>query len=154
MPPLPGQNVSVYVVNDWCAVNKTVEEPPPGSPEKVSQHTTLGGVYIDEDEYIDLPWCVITELDVETIWTLVKEEDYLKSINWFGISFWPEWDEVPHPCVLFELIVPPSLGGLGGTFHFQLQASAELELMDDEDVDLENNSADTPILDLYVTVPF
>ena len=140
--------VKLHVYNDDCAVDKTAE--PPALADKVSQHTSLNGEYINPDaEPIVLVQCVETWLDVETIWTLVKEVDYLKSINWFGISM-PGFGE-PHDCVLFELEVPWSLG-LGGTYHFQLQASAALELMDDEDKDEGNNNVMTTVLDLYVDV--
>ena len=147
--PVPAPGVKLYVVNDWCAVNKTVEQPPPGSPEKVSQNTTLFGTYIDKGEYIGLTQCVETWLDVETIWTLVKEVDYLKSINWFGVSvgpFDPGWE---HDCVLFELIVPP----VPGSYLFTLVADAEVELMDDEDINTPNNKTTTPPLFLTVFVP-
>jgi hypothetical protein len=143
MPPMPGQEVSLYVVNDDCAVNKTA-----APPEKVSQKTTHFGTYIDPGKYIDLPWCEDTELDVETIWMLEKEIDYTKSINWFGI-----WvgEYVPdlHPCVLFELIVPL---GPPGWYVFSLVAEAEVTLMDDEDANIGNNKDVSPPLTLWVWV--
>jgi len=149
IPPLGP--VQLYVVNDDCAVDKTAE--PPALAAKVSQMTTFFDAYIPPGEFIELFVCEPVIVDVETIWTLVKEVDYLKSINWFGISLSSEFAPgLEHECVLFELIVPPSIF-LGGTYHFQLQAAAEVELMDDEDVDLGNNDAMTPILDLYVNVP-
>jgi hypothetical protein len=152
-PMAPDGPVLLYVVNDDCAVDKTAE-PPAGPPDKMSQMTTLFGTYIGPGEYIELTEGVPVEVDVETIWTLVKEVDYLKSVNWFGISLLFDWliTEDAHECVLFELIVPHSPIA-GGTYHFQLQAAAELELMDDEDVNPGNNDTVTPILDLYVRVP-
>jgi hypothetical protein len=146
IPPVQGQEVTLYVVNDDCAVNKTAEQMP--KPEKVSQKTTLEGVYIDPGEYIDLPWSIETEVDVETIWTLVKEVDYTKSINWFGI--WVS-EYVPdlHPCVLFELLVPP----IPGYYVFDVSAEAEVALMDDEDVNSQNDKDTSPApLQIWVWV--
>jgi hypothetical protein len=148
IPPMPGQNVSLYVVNDYCAVNKTVEELPDLSAEKVSQYTTLNGTYIDKGEYIDLPYCEYTEVDVETIWTLVKETNYIKSINWFGISRLDDWEKVAHPCVLFELIVPP----IPGWYVFDVSAEAEVVLMDAEDNTTENDKATSPPPPLEIRV--
>jgi len=139
--------VLLYVVNDLCAVNKTAE--PLGEPaEKVSQTTTLDGVPVPpggEPIYLDLLGLPVN-LDVETIWQLVKETDYTKSINWLGISIGVP--EPGHDCVLFELVVPGP-----GNYTFILQASAEVDLMDDEDVDVGNNDAESPPLTLTVFVP-
>ena len=147
-PMPPNGPVQLYVVNDDCAVEKL-----PTPPEKVSQMTTFFDTYIPPGEFIELQVCEPVIVDVETIWTLVKEIDYTKSINWFGISMLPEFAPgLEHECVLFELIVPQSYFGAGGTYHFQLQASAQLELMDDEDVNPGNDDAVTPPLDLYVNV--
>ena len=130
--------VLLYVVDDDCAVNKTAEP-----PEKVSQTTTwFGEVVKPGGEPIFLTPGVPTLLDVETIWKLVKETDYTKSINWLGISV---FEPMPHPCVLFELVLPEP-----GTYTFILQASAEVVLMDDEDVNSGNNDAAGP--PLYLTV--
>jgi hypothetical protein len=139
--------VQVFVVNDLCAVNKTADQMP--DPEKVSQTTTLDGVpVLPGGEPIPLELESPVNLDVETIWTLVKETDYLKSINWFGISKGPFEPGTQHPCVLFELILPP---GPVQQYTFILQASAEVALMDDVDVDVGNNDAESPPLTLIVT---
>jgi len=126
--------VGIYVVNEDCAVNKTALEGP--TPKKVSQTTTIDGVPVGPGGE-PIPLLPQMSLDVETIWELEKEIDYEKSINWLGISVFPfEPPVVPHPCVLFELLLP----GPGGYF-FQLIAEAEVELMDDEDVNTQNNNA-------------
>jgi hypothetical protein len=53
----------------------------------------------------------------------------------------------PHPCVLFELVVPGP-----GVYVFTLIASAEVELVDDEDVNMDNNEATSPPVGLVVHV--
>jgi len=136
----------LYVVNDLCAVNKAAE-PPANPPEKVSQMTTWWGDPIPPGEFLPLPCCEEMELDVETSWMLEKEIDYTKSINWFGVSL---FEPMPHPCVLFELVIPMPLSGY---YFFSLVAEAEVELMDDEDVNPDNNDADGPPLFLRVFVP-
>lgn len=149
LAPELGQNVSFYVVNDLCAVNKTIEQLPTEFAEKESQKTTLNGVYIDPDEYIDIPWDIPTELDVETIWTLVKETEYIKSINWFGISYLPPFEPGgQHKCVLFELLVPPG----PGYYVFDVSAEAEVALMDDVDGNSQNDKATSPPPPLQIWV--
>jgi hypothetical protein len=134
--------VQIWTVNDLCAVNKTAE--PPAEPaEKVSQKTTWFGDFVDPGTLIPLEPLTLVELDVETIWQMVKETDYTKSINWFGISV---FEPMPgHDCVLFELILPNP-----GVYTFQLVASANVELMDDEDVNPEDNYAECLPLTLTV----
>jgi len=135
----------VYVVNDLCAVNKTAG-PQVEPAEKVSQNTTYWGEYVEKGTFLDLPWCLETELDVETIWMLEKEIDYTKSINWFGISV---FEPMPHPCVLFELVIPVPIPGW---YVFSLSTEAEVELMDDVDVDIGNNKDVSPPLTIWVWV--
>jgi len=136
-----GPPALIFVYNDLCAVNKTPQYGDP--PKKVSQNTTLFGEFVNPGgEPIPLFPQEPVVLDVETIWTLVKEVDYLKSINWLGISM---FEPMPHPCVLFELVVPGP-----GAYTFTLVASAEVELMDDVDVNTQNNNAICPPLTLTV----
>ena len=130
---------AIYVINDDCAV---VKEP----AEKVSQNTTYFGKYIQKGEFRDLFCCELTELDVETIWMLEKEIDYIKSINWLGVSF----DPGMHDCVLFDLLVMPMM--VPGWYVFSLTAEAEVVLMDDEDVNPVNNHAVSPPLIIWVYV--
>ena len=132
-----GPPATIYVVDDWCALNKT-----PEPPDKVSQVPSFYGEPVEPGMHIDLFPQEPVDLDVETIWKLVKETDYTKSINWLGISV---FEPMPHPCVLFELVLPEP-----GTYTFILQASAEVVLMDDEDVNSGNNDAAGP--PLYLTV--
>ena len=138
--PPPMEPVWLYVVNDDCAVEKL-----PTPPEKVSQMTSLWGEPIPPSADFPLVFCEETLLDVETIWMLEKEIDYTKSINWLGIS--SEFP-LPHPCVLFELVIPPIMG----FYDFVLIPYAEVELMDDVDVDEDNNYAEGP--PLLLTVDF
>jgi len=142
LPP-PAQ---IFVVNDLCAVNKTAE-PPVGDAEKVSQTTTIDGVIV-EPGVEPIPLAPEMSLDVETIWKMKKEIDYEKSINWFGVWFIEYVPEL-HPCVLFELVLPNP----GQMYQFQLVAEAEVELMDDVDVNSENDKATGPPLILTVIVP-
>jgi hypothetical protein len=145
--PLPPPAVVwLNVVNDRCAVNKTAPQMPP--PEKGPQVTSLKGVPImPPHELIPLNFCDnTTYLDVETAWQLVKETDYVKTINWLGISLQPDM----HECVLFDLLFGPPVPGW---YHFTLVAEAEVKLVDDEDVNLDNNHAMSPPLSLWVWVP-
>jgi hypothetical protein len=135
--------LQVYVVNNDCAVNKTVEQAP--EPDKGEQVPSFNGIPVDPEKYFDLPPEGVTLLDVETEWWLTKCLNYTKSINWFGVSLVEPWQ---HDCVLFELIVPAP-----GIYVFTLVASAEVELVDDEDVDTANNKAESPPLNLTVIVP-
>jgi hypothetical protein len=131
--------VWLYVVNDDCAV---VKDPDP--LKKWSQVPSFNGEPVEPGgEPYPLPFNIPTLLDVETAWELEKEIDYTKSINWLGISLEPGM----HDCVLFDLLfVAP------GVYHFMLVSSAEVALVDDEDVNLTNNSAESPPLHLIVFV--
>lgn len=136
---------TIVVVNDDCALNKTAVEQAP-TPMKVSQVPSINGTPVEVGMNTTLIHGIPTLLDVETQWQLVKCLNYTKSINWLGI--W-SGNYVPglHPCVLFELVLPGS-----GNYSFRLVASAELELVDDEDVDPQNNNVTCPPLNLIVNV--
>jgi len=133
--------VQIYVANNWCALNKT-----PEPPNKYSQGTTIDGepVTPESPPFTFTPEGLVT-LDVETEWQLTKEIDYTKSINWLGISVAPFIE--PHPCVLFELVVPGP-----GQYFFQLDAWAEVVLGDAEDINTQNDVTAKSTLWLTVTV--
>jgi len=141
-----GALAKVFVSNSSCAVNKT--SPPQGpSPNKVSQVTTIGENPVEPGTNITLSLDEEVSLDVETVWELVKCFNYTKSINWLGISTVAQYEQSgPHPCVLFELGLP-----IAGWYYFTLEASAEVALVNDVDVDPTNNKA-TCSDRLYVTV--
>jgi len=132
---------TVFVIDDWCALNKT-----PEPIEKVSQVPSFYGDPVEKGAFIVLTPEEPVDLDVVTLWDLEKCLNYTKSINWLGISLGVP--EPGHDCVLFELVVP----GLGD-YTFTLVASAEVELVDDEDVDVGNNDAESLPLILTVSVP-
>jgi hypothetical protein len=136
-----GAPSQIFVVNHDCALNKT-----PEPPNKYFQGTTIDGepAKPEDPPYTLMPQGIVT-LDVETAWQLVKEVDYEKSINWLGISVAPFIE--PHPCVLFELVVPGP-----GLYTFQLDAWAEVELVDDEDINTQNDVTDKTTLWLTVNV--
>jgi hypothetical protein len=140
--------VQIYVVNDDCALNKTPTNPQALPPVKKSQVTSFDGNPVVKGWLSDPIVPGMIPLDVETAWQLVKETDYTKSINWFGISKFVELPVVPHPCVLFELLLP-----VKGVYTFQLQASAMVALADDTDVNPDNNHDASSVLMLTVTVP-
>jgi hypothetical protein len=140
MPP-----AIVVVVNDDCALNKTPVEPAP-TPVKVSQVPSINNLTVEVGSNKTLVLDEPMLLDVHTQWQLVKQIDYLKSINWLGISKLIEPLE-PHPCVLFELVFPAP-----GIYQFTLQASAQVALVGDVDVNLQNNNAICPLLNLTVNV--
>jgi hypothetical protein len=135
--------VQIWVVNASCAVNKTVEQGEPLSP--VFQVPSINGTPVDVGMSTNLSLGVPTLLDVHTQWQLVKETDYTKSINWFGISKTPFVE--PHPCVLFELVFPAA-----GQYLFTLQAGAQVALVNDVDVNPQNNNVTCPPLNIQVTV--
>jgi hypothetical protein len=137
--------VQILVVNDICAVNKT-----PEPPHKWNQVPSFGGQPVEEGWLSgpQIPGGPPILLDVETAWQLVKETDYTKSINWFGISRAPFEPGMQHPCVLFELVLPGP-----GQYTFTLFASADVELVDNDDVNGDNNHAMSPPLNLTVVVP-
>jgi hypothetical protein len=141
--PLEGPPVTIYAVNDWCALNKT-----PEPPDKVSQVPSFNGTPVVKGANVTLNPQNNVILDAETAWQLAKETNYTKSINWLGISTVAMFEENgPHPCVLFELVVPGP-----GVYVFTLIASAEVELVDDEDVNMDNNEATSPPVGLVVHV--
>lgn len=83
-------------------------------------------------------------LRVDTLWLLEKCTPYEKSINWLHIGECFE----PEPCVLFDLwFVEP------GVYVFELLSAAMVELGSDEDVDPDNDYAESPPLHLTVFVP-
>jgi len=134
--------VVVYVVNDWCAVNKT-----PVPHEKVSQVASFNGTPVGMNMSFPLALNVSADLDVETVWKLVKCVNYTKAINWLGISKGPFMPPIlVHECVLFELILP-----VQGVYTFTLVASAEVALVGD--VNSQNDKATGPPLTLTVSVP-
>ena len=125
---------SVRVANNWCAV---VKEPEP--IEKVSQVPSFNGMPVEPGEPFDLPYCQNVTLDVETIWLLEKPVEYIKTINWLHIGECIE----PPCCALFELLVDVAPGSAN---LFGMVSCAEVELMDDVDVNPENNRACSPLL--------
>lgn len=130
--------VSVWVYDDWCAVNKTAT--PEGPPsEKLSQVPSYEGEPVKEGEgYMEyfIPYGVNTTLDVQTSWQLEKCVNYTKSINWLHIYECgappPEGDS--PCCILFDLMA------LGPGYGFELWSRASIELAGDEDINLDNNS--------------
>jgi hypothetical protein len=132
--------VQIFVVNDWCAVNKT-----PAPLQKFFQEPSVNNVTVSQNYSVSLALNVSTLLDVETAWQLRKGTNYTKTINWFGIS---EKEPMPHECVLFELVVPGP-----GQYMFILQTSASVALVDDVDVNHGNDQAMSPPLTLIVNVP-
>lgn len=120
--------IHVSVGNNACAV---VKEPEPIG--KVSQVTSFNGEPVQLGEDFELPLDQTQTLGVETAWLLEKERDYTKTIDWLGVSDLPG----EHQCILFDLLVPLD----GKVYDFDLVASAEVELVDDEDINPENNWA-------------
>jgi len=140
--------VCFYVVNHDCALNKT----PSGQglpPVKKSQEATVNNITRPVGYNVTVNPGASTGLDVHTQWQLVKGINYTKSINWLGISKAPYEPELPpHPCVLFELVVP-----MPGQYVFTLVTSAHVDLVGDTDVNLANNDAvSIPPLTLIVNV--
>jgi hypothetical protein len=148
-PANPGP-VLIYVVNADCALNKTPT--PQGTPAvKKSQVPSINNATHQVGDNLTLMPGMDGLLDAHTVWQLVKGTNYTKSINWLGISKAP-FEPVlpPHPCVLFELVVP-----VPGLYSFQLIASAHVDLVGDTDVNPANNDASSPLppLTLNVFVP-
>jgi len=131
--------IEVRVANNSCAV---VKEPPPGGrlAVKKSQVTSFNEEPVEPPEWFYLPGEPAV-LDVETAWELEKCNNYTKSINWFSMSDIMGFE--PPPCVLFHL-VGPAASWPG--YEFTLIASAEVALVDDEDVNPSNNYAESPPL--------
>jgi hypothetical protein len=135
--------VVVYVVDDPCAVNKT-----PAPRQKVSQTVSVDNVTRQKGYNVTLGQGP-TLLDVHTQWQLVKGVNYTKNINWFGI--WVNaYEPGLHPCVLFELILPP---GPAVQYVFQVQTSADVALVGDTDVDPGNNHDMSAPIMLVVNMP-
>jgi len=130
-----------------CAVDK---EPPPGGrlAVKNSQVTSFNGDPVEPPEWFHLP-DEPAVLDVETAWELEKCNNYTKSINWFSISDVITF--VPPPCVLFHLVGPETSYPW---YEFRLIASAEVALVDDEDVNPGNNYAEGAPLTILLATPW
>jgi len=129
---------AVHVANNWCAV---VKEPEP--IEKVSQVPSFNGMPVEYCETFDVPFDQPVMLDVETIWLLEKPIEYIKTINWLHIG---ECEPQTLCCALFELLVD---GAPGSGYRFEMVSCAEVELMDDVDVNPGNNHACSPPLLLF-----
>ena len=146
----PPEFVEVHVLDDWCAVTKTVEPQGPDG-EKLDQVASFMGETVKYCDYEFLPWCVNMTLDVETSWELVKCLNYTKTINWLHIGSCfegPPPPQGPSPCcVLFDLLVP------GPGFGIELRSRASVELVDDEDADPKNNSTGWSPPLVLITVP-
>lgn len=140
-PLLP---TTIVVVDDWCAVNKT-----PDPREKVSQWPSVNGTSAGKGFNFTIdPGGSNATLDVHTVWQLLKCVNYTKNIDWLGISSaWMFEENGPHPCVLFELVLPAP-----GDYLFQLQTSADVALVDDADVNPANNRTESVPLFLTVRV--
>lgn len=130
-------SIELHAVNEPDGVVKAPHA------EKPSQVLILDGVPVLPDSYHGLVFCTPKPLEVETVWQLEKCTDYVKTINWLRIG--EELLPVNGTRVLSELV----LDGLGPC-SLELVASASVELMDDEDVNPNNNHAESP--PLYVVV--
>lgn len=132
--------IEVKVANNSCAV---IKEPPPGGrlAVKKSQVPSLNGEPVEPPEWFYLPG-EPSVLDVETAWEMEKCVSYTKSINWLGISLYSFYQ---YPCILFNLSLQEETW-----YTFTLVASAELALVNDEDVNPSNNHAEGPPLTLKV----
>jgi hypothetical protein len=141
-PGNPGA-VSIYVTNWDSGLNKTAP----------SQKKDQWCGFFDVLHYVGDWWTLgpneLVVLDVHTVWQLVKDTNYTKSINWLGISI-PPFDpyQSSHTNVLFELVVP-----VPGAYSFTLTASAQVDLVDDTDVNPDNDLIQSPPLTLNVFVP-
>lgn len=144
-PQNPGP-VFIYVVNATCALNKT-PTPQGTSAVKKSQVPSINNATAQVGANLTLVPGQPGMLDVHTVWQLVKGTNYTKSINWLGISKPPFVEPGPHPCVLFELVVP-----VPGVYTFTLVASAHVDLVGSTDVNHGNDDAMSPPLTLIVTV--
>jgi hypothetical protein len=135
-PANPPGPVFIYVVNADCALNKTPT--PQGLPSvKKSQVPSINNATVLVGDNLTLMPGMFGTLDAHTVWQLVKGTNYTKSINWLGISKAPfEPLLPPHPCVLFELVVPAP-----GLYQFTLVASAHVDLVGSTDVNPGNNDA-------------
>jgi len=139
---------TIVVVDDWCAVNKTPDGQGIVPPVKVSQTASVDNVTREKGYNTTvLPGGPPVMLDVHTQWELVKTLNYTKAINWFGISR-IVIEPGAHPCVLFELILPAA----PGIYQFTLQASADVALVDDTDVNPADNHDMSPPVTLTVHV--
>jgi hypothetical protein len=143
---------TIFVVNASCALNKTPDEPLMPTPVKNFQVSSFNGTPVEVGMNTTLVLGVPTLLGVETQWQLVKALNYTKSINWLGI--W-SGNYVPglHPCVLFELVVPPNQTPQPVTYVFTVQASAKVALVDGTDVNPVNNEVVCSALNFTVYLP-
>jgi len=143
----PGSaGIIAWVINDWCAVNKT----PPATIYKMSQVASFNGTPVEKKyTWFEFPGiCQNVTLDVETSWVVYQGLNYTKEINWFGISTAPFDPGNEHPCVLFELVLQAP-----GTYNFTMSSSAQVTLLDGVDIDPSNNNTSSSPLFLTVTWP-
>jgi hypothetical protein len=138
--PLPP--AMIYVVDDPSGVNKT-----PAPRQKVSQVLSVNNATVQNGESFNLTIGQPTQLDVHTVWQLVKGTNYTKTINWLGISVLSQYWE-PHPGVLFELLLPGP-----GQYMFTLQTSAMVALAGDVNPQNDCTGWSQPPLILMVNVP-
>jgi hypothetical protein len=133
-PGNPGP-VWIYVVNADCALNKTPTAQGTSAVKK-SQVPSINNETAIVGANLTLNPGQPGMLDAHTVWQLVKGTNYTKSINWLGISKAPFDLPGPHPCVLFELVVP-----MPGMYTFTLVANAHVDLVGSTDVNPANNDA-------------
>ncbi len=130
-----------HVLNDGCAVTK---EP---QPEKLSQQTSVNGEPVEYCTDFPLPYCEVVTLDVETTWQLEECTNYTGTIDWLHIQECIE----PPCCTLFDL---EFFGDWGSVLYLELDSFATVELVNDEDVNPENNTAYSPSITIYFYLPF
>jgi hypothetical protein len=152
--PLPPLECVLHVANDDCAVNKTALGEAP-EPDKAGQTATVYAEPVPACTElwpgVDIPpiwsnndsadpmteWVMSLFLDEHSTWSLVKEVDYEKSVNWLTFGAWSEPpQEWPMENVMFQIAVPPEVPW---PMVFALVPILSVELNDDEDINPANN---------------
>jgi len=131
-------SVQLHILNDAAAV---VKQP---AAERSSLVLSLDGVSVLPDTYHDLAICTPRLMDVETVWQLENGTEYTETINWLRIG--EDLQPVNGPYVMAELRFAGP-----GPFAFALVSSTSVDLVHGDDVDPDNNYAQSP--PLYITMP-
>jgi hypothetical protein len=131
-------SVQLRILNQDAAV---VKQP---AADRSSIVLSLDGMSVLPDTYHDLVLCTPRLMDADIIWEMEQGSGYTEAVNWLRVAEHPQ--PVNGPYVLADLRFTGP-----GPFAFALISSAAADLVYDDDVDPDNNHAQSPPLYIIVS---
>lgn len=164
-PDLEPMPFLIHGVNDDCAVNKTGD--PPADKAQGSQELTWWSLegpvsmnYCDEEETLwfskNTSELLASDLSKGRLfeetsqWTVAKNVDYIKSINWLSVLPAEIYGQPEEDCVLLHLV--PAVAEF--PHMFLAMAFLSVEIQDAEDINPANNTYEGYYSPLVFWVPF